>query len=43
LTLRLQATLEKDHEKAMTLVKQAEQLSEKANTLRKQKAASASD
>jgi tetratricopeptide (TPR) repeat protein len=43
LTLRLQATLEKDHEKAMTLVKQAEQLSEKANALRKQKAASASD
>jgi tetratricopeptide (TPR) repeat protein len=40
LTLRLQATLEKDHEKAMALVKQAEQLSEKANSLRKQKAAS---
>ena len=40
LTLRLQATLEKDHDKAMALVKQAEQLSEKANSLRKQKAAS---
>jgi tetratricopeptide (TPR) repeat protein len=40
LTLRLEATLEKDHDKAMALVKQAEQLSEKANTLRKQKAAS---
>jgi len=39
LTLRLQATLEKDHDKAMTLVKQAEQLSERANALRKQKAA----
>jgi tetratricopeptide (TPR) repeat protein len=39
LLLRLQANLEKDHDKAMALVKQAEQLSEKANTLRKQKAA----
>lgn len=43
LTLRLQATLEKDHDKAMSLVKQAEQLSEKANTLRKQKAATTGD
>lgn len=38
LLLRSQANLEKDHDKAMALVKQAEQLSEKANTLRKQKA-----
>jgi tetratricopeptide (TPR) repeat protein len=43
LLLRLQANLEKDHDKAMALVKQAEQLSEKANALRKQKAASTSD
>ena len=43
LTLRLQATLEKDHDKAMTLVKQAEELSNKANTLRKQKAAGTGD
>ena len=39
LLLRLQANLEKDHDKAMALVKQAEQLSEKANQLRKTKAA----
>ena len=39
LLLRLQANLEKDHDKAMGLVKQAEQLSEKANQLRKAKTA----
>lgn len=39
LLLRLQATFEKDHDKAMQLVKQAEQYSDKANSLRKQKAA----
>lgn len=43
LLLRLQANLEKDHDKAMALVKQAEQLSEKANALRKKKAASTGD
>jgi tetratricopeptide (TPR) repeat protein len=43
LILRAQANLEKDHDKAMQMVKQAEQLSEKANALRKQKAASTGD
>ena len=40
LLLRLQANLEKDHDKAMALVKQAEQLSDQANQLRKAKTAS---
>ena len=40
LLLRLQANLEKDHDKAMNMVKEAEQLSEKANQLRKSKSAS---
>jgi tetratricopeptide (TPR) repeat protein len=39
LLLRLQANLEKDHEKAMQLVKEAEKLSQQANDLRKKKAA----
>jgi tetratricopeptide (TPR) repeat protein len=39
LLLRLQANLEKDHDKAMLLIKQAEELSVKANELRKTKAA----
>jgi len=43
LLLRLQANLEKDHDKAMQLVKQAEELSNKANSLRKQKAAGVGD
>jgi len=43
LLLRLQANLEKDHDKAMALVKQAEELSQKAADLRKAKAAGVSD
>ena len=39
LLLRLQANLEKDHEKAMQLVKEAEKLSQQANDLRKKKVA----
>jgi tetratricopeptide (TPR) repeat protein len=43
LLLRLQATFEKDRDKQQALLKQAEQLSNKANELRKQKAAGVSD
>ena len=43
LLLRLEANLEKDHDKAMALVKQAEQLSEKANELRKAKTSATND
>jgi tetratricopeptide (TPR) repeat protein len=43
LLLRLQANLEKDHDKAMALVKQAEELSVKANELRKTKASGVSN
>jgi len=39
LLIRLQANLEKDHTKAMALVQQAEEISIKANELRKEKAA----
>jgi len=39
LLLRSQALLEANHDEAMKLIKEAEQLSEKANQLRKQKAA----
>jgi tetratricopeptide (TPR) repeat protein len=43
LLLRLEATMEKDRDKQQALLKQAEQLSNKANDLRKQKAAGVSD
>ncbi|MBI3832202.1 MAG: hypothetical protein HY291_21955, partial [Planctomycetes bacterium] len=39
LLLRLEANMEKDHDKAMALVKQADQLRDKAEELRKKKAA----
>jgi hypothetical protein len=39
LLLRLQANLEKDHEKQQQLLKEAEKLSQQANDLRKKKAA----
>lgn len=43
LLLRLQANLEKDHDKAMVLIKQAEEISVKANELRKTKASGVSE